>query len=56
VLAACDRTGVDAWLETATAANVGYYRRFGFEVVREVDLPDGGPQCWLLRRAPVAVA
>ncbi len=56
VLAACDRTGVDAWLETAAAANVTYYRRFGFEVAREVDLPDGGPQCWLLRREPLSVA
>jgi hypothetical protein len=52
VLAACDRTGVPAWLETASAGNVAYYARFGFLPVREVDLPDGGPQCWLLRREP----
>ena len=56
VLAACDRSRVDAWLETATEANVAYYRRFGFEVAREVRLPDGGPQCWLLHRAPRPVA
>lgn len=52
VLDACDRTGVPAYLETASAANVAYYRRFGFGIVRDVDLPDGGPQCWLLRRQP----
>ncbi len=56
VLAACDRTGVPAWLETAAAANVAYYARFGFVPVREFDLPEGGPQCWLLRREPRAAA
>ncbi|HET9946421.1 MAG TPA: GNAT family N-acetyltransferase [Actinomycetes bacterium] len=56
VLAACDRTGVPAWLETASAGNVAYYARFGFLPVREVDLPDGGPQCWLLRREPRSTA
>jgi GNAT superfamily N-acetyltransferase len=54
VLAACDRTGVPAWLETASTANVAYYARFGFLPVRQAELPDGGPQCWLLRREPTA--
>jgi GNAT superfamily N-acetyltransferase len=56
VLAAADRTGVPAYLETASAANVPFYARFGFAVEREVDLPDAGPRCWLLRRGPQAAA
>jgi GNAT superfamily N-acetyltransferase len=56
VLGAADRTGLAAYLETATESNVGFYRRLGFEPAHEVDLPDGGPRCWLLRRAPGATS
>jgi ribosomal protein S18 acetylase RimI-like enzyme len=52
VLAAADRAGQAAWLETMSARNLVFYDRLGFEVEREVDLPDGGPRCWLLRRDP----
>ncbi|MBA2768733.1 MAG: GNAT family N-acetyltransferase [Sporichthyaceae bacterium] len=49
VLAAADRTGTPAYLETASATNVAYYARHGFIPAREVDLADG-PRCWLMRR------
>jgi ribosomal protein S18 acetylase RimI-like enzyme len=52
VLAAADRTGQDAWLETMSERNLVLYGRLGFEVAREIALPDGGPTCWLLRRRP----
>jgi len=52
VLAAADRTGNVAYLETMSEANVGWYARLGFAVDREVALPDAGPRCWLLRREP----
>lgn len=52
VLAAADRTGTAAYLETMSEANVGFYARLGFAVDREVDLSEGGPRCWLLRREP----
>jgi ribosomal protein S18 acetylase RimI-like enzyme len=52
MLAAADRVRLPAYLETATETNVAIYRRLGFEVEREVDLPDGGPRCWLMRREP----
>jgi GNAT superfamily N-acetyltransferase len=54
MLAAADRTATPAWLETATASNVAYYATLGFTEVRHVDLPDGGPRCWLLRRDPAS--
>jgi ribosomal protein S18 acetylase RimI-like enzyme len=56
MLAAADRTGLPAYLETASETNVAIYRRLGFEVDREVDMPDGGPRCWLMARAPQEVA
>jgi ribosomal protein S18 acetylase RimI-like enzyme len=51
-LAHCDGEGVAAYLETQTEANVPYYRRFGFDVVGELDLPGEGPHMWLMRRPP----
>lgn len=50
VLAAADETSTPAYLETASEGNLAFYGRHGFGVEREVDLPDGGPRCWLMRR------
>jgi GNAT superfamily N-acetyltransferase len=52
MLAAADRARLPAYLETASEANVAIYRRLGFEPVRDVVMPDGGPTCWLMRREP----
>jgi ribosomal protein S18 acetylase RimI-like enzyme len=49
-LALADADGVAAFLETSTARNVGYYERFGFRVVFDDDVPDGGPHIWFMRR------
>jgi GNAT superfamily N-acetyltransferase len=49
VLAAADRVGLPAYLETATERNLAIYGRLGFAVEREVDVP-GGPRAWLMRR------
>jgi ribosomal protein S18 acetylase RimI-like enzyme len=39
------------YLETGKEANVGYYERYGFEVVaRQAPVFDGGPVMWRLRR------
>lgn len=56
ILAAADRTGLPAYLETASEANVAIYRRLGFEVDREVAMPGSGPRCWLMRREPQVAA
>lgn len=52
LLAAADRTGLPAYLETASETNVAIYERLGFAVARKADLPGGGPRCWLMRREP----
>ena len=40
--------GVPAVLETARPANVAMYEHFGFRIVREGDVPGGGPHIWFL--------
>lgn len=53
VLDRCDRHGVPAYLETATARNVLLYERLGFVVVEEMTLPGTDVHGWLmLRSAP----
>ncbi len=47
-----DRNGSPVCLETSAEANVRFYRRLGFTVTGVVDLPDGGPRTWLMRREP----
>ncbi len=47
-----DAEGLPCYLETETAENVVYYRRHGFDVRSEWDVP-GGPHMWgMLRPAP----
>lgn len=50
-LRAADAAGVPCFLETSVEPNLHFYRRLGFEVVAELDLPDGGPRTWPMRRA-----
>jgi len=51
-LAACDETGVPAYLETQKPENVPYYERFGFKV-RTVVRHEGCPPLWTMWRDPV---
>ncbi|MBH1936066.1 GNAT family N-acetyltransferase [Streptomyces sp. AV19] len=44
------RAGYPAFLETSTESNVRFYERLGFAVTAEVELPDGGPRTWCLRK------
>jgi GNAT superfamily N-acetyltransferase len=52
VLARADADGLSCYLETEREINVTFYKRHGFEVVVEVDLPRGGPHIWTMRREP----
>lgn len=48
----CDAQGVPAYLENSNPKNESYYLRFGFELMGEIKLPDGGPSVWPMWRAP----
>lgn len=48
----CDAEYSPAYLESTKFENISYYQRFGFEVTRELVLPDGGPTMWAMWRAP----
>ena len=47
-----DRDGLDSYLETQKEANLAYYRRFGYEVEKELRPVKNGPPLWTLRRQP----
>jgi GNAT superfamily N-acetyltransferase len=48
----CDAEGVPAYLENSNPNNEAYYLRFGFEIMGEIRLPDGGPAMWPMWRNP----
>jgi ribosomal protein S18 acetylase RimI-like enzyme len=52
VLERADAEGVFCYLETETERNLIFYRKHGFEVAAEDDLPRGGPHFWVMRRKP----
>ena len=52
VLEHCDADGLPCYLESSKERNVPFYRRHGFEVVREVHLPADGPPIWTMWRDP----
>ncbi|GAA1392389.1 hypothetical protein GCM10009613_36940 [Pseudonocardia kongjuensis] len=51
-LAAADAARRAAFLETSSPVNVDIYRRLGFAVTAELDLPHGGPRTWAMVRPP----
>jgi ribosomal protein S18 acetylase RimI-like enzyme len=52
VLELCDKEGIPAYLESSKVTNVPYYERFGFRVMRDLQLPKGGPVLPLMWRDP----
>jgi len=51
-LSRADADGVTAHVETSLGANVPFYERAGFRLVRQLVLPGDGPPVWALQRAP----
>ncbi|HEX4677630.1 MAG TPA: GNAT family N-acetyltransferase [Gaiellaceae bacterium] len=51
-LAAAARGGLPAVLLTNNEANLPFYERHGFAVVRQDQTPKGGPQAWAMVKAP----
>ena len=51
VLKRADAEDRVCYLETSKAGNAAFYRKHGFDVVIEEDIP-GGPRFWAMRRDP----
>jgi GNAT superfamily N-acetyltransferase len=47
-----DANSVPMYLETATAADVAYYARLGFDIVDELQVLPDGPHIWTMSRRP----
>ena len=45
-----DAAGIPCALVTNTEANISFYEKHGFAVVREEETPSGGPRAWALVR------
>ncbi|MFD5436572.1 GNAT family N-acetyltransferase [Kitasatospora sp. NPDC127067] len=50
-LAKADADGLPVYLESSKEENLAVYGHFGFEVLEEVRLSEGGPALWVMRRA-----
>jgi ribosomal protein S18 acetylase RimI-like enzyme len=51
MLERCDQEGLPAYLESSKESNIPFYRRHGFEVTSELQVPDG-PTLWPMWRDP----
>ena len=50
IITRADSAGLPCYLETMKERNVTFYKKHGFVVVVEGDLPDGGPYFWTMKR------
>ena len=48
-----DRDRLPCYVETGKEINVTFYQKHGFEVLREGNLPLGGPRWWTMLREPI---
>ncbi|MFK7894384.1 MAG: GNAT family N-acetyltransferase [Myxococcota bacterium] len=49
ILDRCDRTRMPAYLESSKESNLPFYQKHGFEVIEELQIPDG-PSMWPMVR------
>lgn len=52
MLARADAEGLPCMLESGNERNLAFYKRLGFEVVAHHEIPNGGPQLWVMVREP----
>jgi predicted N-acetyltransferase YhbS len=52
ILARADAEGVPCLLESMNERNLTFYKRHGFEVTAHGQIPNEGPQIWVMLREP----
>lgn len=50
VLDRCDKQRIPAYLESSKRANIPFYNKHGFELIEELQIPDGPPLWPMIRR------
>jgi GNAT superfamily N-acetyltransferase len=50
ILARADSDGMPCYVESVDERNLTFYQRHGFEIVRDGQIPNGGPHVWILVR------
>jgi GNAT superfamily N-acetyltransferase len=51
-----DSAGIPTYIEASTQRSAALYERLGFAHIDVVELPEGGPQAWLMRRPPTGAS
>jgi GNAT superfamily N-acetyltransferase len=51
-----DSAGLPAYIEASTQRSAALYERLGFHHLDVLELPEGGPPLWLMRRPPTGSA
>lgn len=52
ILARADAQGMPCYVESANERNLAFYRKHGFEIINHGQVPQGGPQVWIMVREP----
>jgi GNAT superfamily N-acetyltransferase len=52
VLTRADAEGVPCYVESADERNHSFYKRHGFQIVRQSQVPQGAPMVWIFVREP----
>lgn len=55
-LRTADSAGVAAYIEASSERSAALYERLGFRHIEALELPEGGPPIWLMRRPPAPSA
>lgn len=53
ILEQADRDRLPCYVETGKEINVTFYQKHGFDVLKEGNLPLGGPRWWTMLREPI---
>jgi ribosomal protein S18 acetylase RimI-like enzyme len=53
ILEQADKDRLPSYVETGKEINVTFYQKHGFEVLKEGNLPLGGPRWWTMLREPI---
>ena len=54
ILRRADKERTPCYLESTNERNLTFYKRHGFEIAGEQQIPGGGPMMWAMRREPGA--